>query len=138
MARKKMTVLCLLALLLGAVKAHAATFDGHHLATGIAVFYETDHREELRYFQHPEHMETILNYLRLLEYAGTPNADPELLQGDTYRITITLADGQQHMYHLHGDRFLSRDFRPWVKVDSDQQFAELLKNLPEESKIGVS
>ena len=133
MALKKGTCifLCLL-LWMGTVRVQAASFEGHHLATGIDVVYRLEQRQVKRSFRQTGHMEAILNYLRLLEYDGIPKTDPEQLQGDMYRITVHLADGNRHVYHLHADRYLSRDFRPWVKVESDRSFAALLSALPEE------
>lgn len=119
-------------LLIGTVKVQGATFEGHHLATGIEIAYRSEQTLVQRSFRQSTHMEAVLNYLRLLEYDGMPHTDPEQLQGDTYRITVHLADGNRHIYHLHADRYLSRDFRPWVKVESRRSFAALLQSLPTE------
>lgn len=119
-------------LLISISNVHAASFEGHHLATGIDVAYRQEHTQILRSFRQSRSMEAILNHLRLLEYAGMPANDPEYQKADTYRITVHLADGQAHIYHLHADSYLSRDFRPWVKVESGRSMRELLNSLPEE------
>ncbi len=119
-------------LLISISNVHAASFEGHHLATGIDVAYRQEHTQILRSFRQSRSMEAILNHLRLLEYAGMPANDPEYQKADTYRITVHLADGQAHIYHLHADSYLSRDFRPWVKVESGRSMQELLNSLPEE------
>lgn len=129
---RKMLVFFIVLLLVGTNKVHAATFEGHHLATGIDVAYWEQQAQLTHSFHQNRNVEAILNHLRLLEYAGMPATDPELQQAATYRITVHLADGNVHIYHLHADRYLSRDFRPWVKVESPQSFRVLLQSLPEE------
>ena len=132
MAKIKTVIIWLIALVLSMNHVHAATFDGHHLATGIDVVILQNGANTSYHFQKTNNIESILNYIRLLEYAGAPTNDPELQTGDTYRLIVHLADGNQHIYHLHTDRFLSRDFRPWVKVESPYPFFWLLQTLSEE------
>ena len=129
---QKMFTCIIILLSIGTSSVHATTFDGHHLATGIDVSYWQEHTHVQHSFRQKHNLETILNHLRLLEYAGMPVSDPESQKARTYRITIHLADGRQHIYHLHADSYLSRDFRPWVKVESSRPFATLLQSLPKE------
>ena len=130
MTRIQKVIMWIMTLLLSASQVCAATFEGHHLATGIDVVYRQDNRQILCSYQQTNNMEEILNYLRLLEYAGMPHEDPEQQSGNSYRLTVHLADGRQHIYHLHADRYLSRDFRPWIKVESAGSFEDLLSSLP--------
>lgn len=133
MARFQKIIPWILALLLvNTSTVHAATFEGHHLATGIDVAYREHNLQRKHSFHQNRSIEAILNHLRLLEYAGMPESDPEQQPAATYRITVHLADGKAHIYHLHADQYLSRDFRPWVKVESSRPFSTLLQSLPEE------
>lgn len=134
MAKCKRLLLCLFSLLLiRTTTAQAAVFEGHHLATAIDVVYRQDDKPVQHSYHNTENIEGILNYLRLLEYAGMPAEDPELQVGTTYRFKIHLADGNQHIYHLHADHYLSQNYKPWIKVESSRSFAALLAALPEET-----
>lgn len=126
----KKFILCFLIVWVCTVPTQAATFHGHHLAKQIDVTCPS--AQIYRSFRQCHNMEVILNYLRLLQYAGIPQQDPELLDGPTFRITIHLADGARRIYHLHNDRYLSRDFRPWEQVESSGTLSALLLELPSE------
>ena len=130
MGKVKKTMICVLIFLIGTGRVHGATFEGHHLATEIDISCQKT--QIARSFRQSSNLEEILNHLRLLEYAGMPSSDPEQQKGDTYRLIVHLADGKDHIYHLHADRYLSQDFRPWIKVESKRPLTELLQALPAE------
>ncbi len=131
MGKKGFLCLCLTVLLsFCGCRVNAAAPPALHIATRIDVHYRFSDTAITRQFTQPAKMEAILNYLRLLEYAGIPEGDPEQHIGDTCRITVQLADGSRRIYHLHANRYLSRDFRPWEKVESSQDLPALLQSLP--------
>lgn len=130
MIRKKHLWLLMMLFLLPLSCRVSATGGSAHLVQCIDVRYQQADTTLTRTFRTPEKMEVILNYLRLLDYAGMPETDPELLSGDSCRITVWLYDGNRHTYHLHAGRYLSRDYHPWEKVEGPQKLLFLLKLLP--------
>lgn len=123
----KLWFLALLMLLCaGPVRATAED----HVVTQVQVRYRQSGRQLTREYTQSSKMEAVLNYLRLCEYAGMPADDPEQHMGNRCRITVSLAGGGQHVYCLHADRYLSRDFRPWEQVDPPSPILELLLSLP--------
>lgn len=85
-----------------------------------------------RHYTQPQKMEAVLNYLRLLEYRGQADCDPEQLIGNAYKIMVQLSDGCSHCYYQRADQYLSRDRKPWERIDPDQarQLYLLLVELP--------
>lgn len=73
-----------------------------------------------RVYTRPEKMEKILNYLRLQKNMGAPMEDPERMLGAAYRILVETSDGTSHIYQQRLDRYLSRDYKPWQKIESEQ------------------
>ena len=87
------------------------------LVTKISV---TDQTGLTRHYTQPQHMETILYYLRSLDALGKPNTDPERISGEHYHIRLEYADGQTSIYRQRANRFLSRDSHPWQKIPSQR------------------
>lgn len=84
------------------------------------------------FYAEPRKMETILYYLRSLEDLGKPKLDPERIMGDYFKITVFYSDGSQKVYRQQADRFLSRNDRPWQKVDARRasMLYPLMKAMP--------
>lgn len=72
----------------------------------------------------PQKMESILFYLRQLDYQGKAHTDPERICGDSYQITVIVSDGTTRNYRQRANRYLSRDHHPWECIDPKQ--AEIL------------
>ena len=72
-----------------------------------------------RHYTEPQKMETVLNYLRLLDYKGTTTLDPLWLPGDDWSITLGFSTGESKQYRIRADRFLCRPSGVWEKVESE-------------------
>ncbi len=72
-----------------------------------------------RHYTQPQKMETVLNYLRLLDYKGTTTLDPLWLPGDDWSITLGFSTGESKQYRIRADRFLCRPSGVWEKVESE-------------------
>lgn len=83
-----------------------------------------------RSYTQPEQMEAVLDCLRLQRSRGTAQVDPERLKGAAYEIRVWMSDGSAHIYRHRGGQYLSRDSRPWQRVDPEQ--AQTLHALLEE------
>lgn len=94
------------------------------VVTQVDVVYAHPEITVLRTYTQPQKIASILNYLRLLQYRGKPQIDPETISDDRYRITLHYSDGCRRVYRQYAYRYLSKNFRPWEKVDSSQ--AQLL------------
>lgn len=73
-----------------------------------------------RLYVQPEKTGTMLNYLRWLKRRGTPDTDPEQLDGSRFDIFLYYSNGQIRVYRQRGDLYLSKHFRPWEKIDPEQ------------------
>ena len=62
-------------------------------------------------------MEAMLLYLRLLKPQGPTETNPEELLGPACKIVVRFSNGQERIYRLRADRFLSTDSHPWQSVD---------------------
>ena len=90
-----------------------------------------------QYFSYstPQKMETILTYLRQLEYRGMAETDPERIRGDSYQITVRSSDGTFRRYRQRADCYLSRNNLPWEKIDTKQaqKLYPLLQEMPSDN-----
>lgn len=77
-------------------------------------------------------MEAMLLYLRLLKSQGPAQVNPEELLGPVSKIVVQFSNGQQRIYRLRADRFLSTDSRPWQSVDQThaQELYKLVMLMP--------
>lgn len=84
------------------------------------------------HYTQPQKMISVLNYVRLLEYRGKVDTDPEKIIGDSYKITVQLSDGRSHVYYQHAERYLSRDHHPWELIDPEQaqRLYPMLQEMP--------
>jgi len=73
-----------------------------------------------RLYTQPDKMKPFLTYLRLLEYRGKAEVDPERLQGSHIEIVVYYADGVHRIYRQRANRYLSRNSHPWEKIDPNQ------------------
>lgn len=73
-----------------------------------------------RHYTDTEKMEAILLYLRLVRQEGPPKTNPDELDGETYRIAVSLSDGQQHIYQQKKHRYFRRDSQPWQTISAEQ------------------
>ena len=83
-------------------------------------------------YEEEEKIHTVLQYLRCCRSVGTPNIDPEHLDGNHYRIDVILSDGSIQTYYQQGDGYFSRRCGPWQCLDirQGQQLQQMLRRMP--------
>ena len=84
----------------------------------IDIYYENGPLQFHRVYTASDKMQSILNYLRLINPDGTPMEDPEASEGSTFRIVMTYTNGCQKTYLQKSDRFLLAEGQPWRNIDS--------------------
>lgn len=123
MVKKCRNLFALLALMLfifcGCSRIHTPeeTSPATRMVVQVDVTCTRDGESFDRSYTAPEKLEAMLLYLRLLKPQGRANTDPEELSGTASKITVHLFNGQQRIYRLRADRFLSKDAQPWQTVD---------------------
>ena len=90
------------------------------VVTRVDISCQTEHMLMQRHYTHPDKMEYVLLYLRLLKFRGKPDTDPEQINKDIYEITVHLSDGSKKLYKQKAHRYFSRDSRPWEMIDPAQ------------------
>lgn len=115
--RKTLPVICILCLLLSGCKAQdPVPEDPLVYVTQVSVDYEYRLSHLRRSYTDSDKMDVFLYYLYGLSPHGKPEEDPEQIQGDSCRITLTLSDGTQRVYRQMGSRYLSVDCQPWQEI----------------------
>ena len=113
-------VLLLSALLCGCKRQAAPLEEPLVFVTQIHIDYEYRQNHLLRSYTDADKMDVILYYLYGLSPHGQPEEDPEQIQGDSCKITVTLSNGQQKIYRQIGSQYLSVDFHPWQTIPQDR------------------
>lgn len=124
---KKICFLIALLAFLLPVTVYGAAED--HIVTRVQVAYQNADTRLSRQYTDSEHMEAVLNFLRLCRFAGLPADDPEAHAGSRCTVTVELAGGGMRVYYLHGERYLSKDGRPWELVEPPASILSLLEAL---------
>lgn len=80
----------------------------------------------------PEKMATVMNYLRRVGPDLSTAITPDTFRTDAYRITLSLSDGQQTVYHQIHDSYLQENGGVWHSIDPalGATLPELLWQLP--------
>lgn len=73
-----------------------------------------------RVYIQPHKIEAILNYLRLLDGKGRTEADPELLDKDSYEIILYDSKGKHSIYRQRANQFFSKNAQPWIKIPQER------------------
>lgn len=107
------------------------------VVTQVDISCQTEHMLMQRHYTHPEKMEYVLLYLRLLKPSGKPDTDPDQLDKDVYNITVYLSDGTRRQYRQKAHRYFSRDSRPWEMIDPAQAAGlyRLMEKIPSDPTI---
>ena len=84
----------------------------------IDIYYENGPLQFHRVYTASDKMQSLLNYLRLINPYGTPVENPETAEGSTFRIIMNYANGCQKTYLQKSDRFLLVEGQPWRNIDS--------------------
>ena len=90
------------------------------VVTQVDISCQTEHMLIQRHYTHPEKMEYVLLYLRLLKPSGKPDVDPEQLDKAVYHITVSLSDGTKRLYRQKAHQYFSKDSRTWEKIDPEK------------------
>ena len=112
-------IVCLLAALLSGcgMRIPEDNGSGLRMVVGITVHYENGPLQAQRLYTSADKMQTVLNYLRLLDPYGTPQEDPEGIPGSSYVITLYYSDGSEKDYRQKSDRYMSEGGGSWKKID---------------------
>ena len=96
------------------------------------ITYEHQGETLYRCYTQPEKLSDFLMQLRLQEFRGYADVDPEKIEGDRCRIELTRIDGTKAIILQNANRFRSRDYRRWEKIDRHQgeRLYPFLKGLP--------
>ena len=104
------------------------------VVTRVDVVCNGERGEEMlrRQYIQQEKMHAVLNYLRLLDCRDMWDIDPERVQGNAYQITVHFSEGVPNVYYQRCERFLSKNRRPWEKIDSEQvgPLYPILRDIP--------
>ena len=76
-----------------------------------------------RHYTDIDKIDTILLYLYSLSPSGHPEENPERIRNDSCKITVTLTNGETHVYRQYGGRYLSVDCQPWQKIKTSKTAA---------------
>ena len=119
MRKSLMLLLIFLSLLSGCSRVHTPEEQetGLRMVVQIDVSCSQDGESIHRSYTSEDKMEAMLLYLRLLKPLGPAQTDPEELLGPANEIVVRFSNGQQRIYRLRADRFLSTDSHPWQSVD---------------------
>lgn len=106
------------------------------VVTQVDISCQTEHMLIQRHYTHPDKMEYVLLYLRLLKPLGKPDTDPEQINKDVYEITVHLSDGSKKLYRQKAHRYFSRESRPWETIDPAQAAGlyQLMQKLPSDTE----
>ncbi len=102
------------------------------VVTRIQVSYTHGMTQLQRTYSTNQKMETVLLYLRLIKEEGRAVIDPERLDGASCTITVEYSDGKKNVYYQRGDGYLSRNSRPWQRIDPKhgRWLRPMLENIP--------
>ena len=122
MKRKILLLILGLALLLsGCSKWTPSAVDKPlcRVVTGVSVTYENGTIHAQRQYTDADKMQAVLNYLRLIDPYGTPQEDPEQVDGSIFHITLSYSDGCQKTYLQKADRFMRVDGGKWQRINPE-------------------
>ena len=102
------------------------------VVTGVEITTRSGQHTLSRSYTQPKKIQKVLDYLRLQEGEGFADMDPERLTGTTFVIDVTLSDGSHSLYYQQGDRYLSKKYHPWQKINAERaaDFYQMLRKTP--------
>lgn len=89
----------------------------HRVVTQINISYENGPIRTQRHYSSNEKMQTILNYLRLLNPYGVTPTPPSCVSGSNFDIVLTYSDGGEKHYRQHADRYWQEGEGSWKEID---------------------
>ena len=87
------------------------------IVTGIDIYCQKPTCTVTRHYTHPEKIETVLTYLRLLRPIGPVVPTEEARQGDLYEIVIHLNNGDHRIHRQRSDSFAITRRPFWGVID---------------------
>ena len=105
--------------------------------TRIDIHWEQGDATLDRAYTRDSEMESILLYLRLLQNDGTADTTPEIPEGGSYAITLTMSDGSSRVYRQKGAAYFSREDGQWLAIKPRQgrYLLTLLRLMPGEGAV---
>lgn len=89
------------------------------IVTGIDIYCQKPTCTVTRRYTHPEKIEAILTYLRLLRPIGPTVPTEEARQGDLYEIVVHLNDGGHRIHRQRADSFAITRRPFWGVIDRE-------------------
>jgi len=97
------------------------------LVTQVEIVFRQEQTTLSRRYTHPQKIQPVLHYLRLLRYKGRAQTDPEKIVGEAFDITLHYSGGGQKIYRQRANRYLSKNGHAWERIDPDH--ARYLRSL---------
>ena len=133
MQKRKWAVLALvLCCLLNGCAAKRVTQNTVRVVTQISVTAAHNNEIIQKVFNKPEKMETILNYLRLLDPYLPSKYEAETFRSDAFEIIVRYSDGNHTTYHQIYHDYLKTDSGAWLRINSayGSKLLSILENMP--------
>lgn len=110
------------------------------IVTGIDIYCQKPTCTVSRSYTHPEKIETILTYLRLLRPIGPMVLTEQARQGDLYEIVVHLNDGSHRIHRQRADSFAITRRPFWGVIDRQlgSKLPFLMALLPSDNEIDDS
>ena len=102
------------------------------LVTNVELICQDGDNVFYRRYTKPYKVQQVLNYLRLQKNLGKAEIDPERVRGTAIQIDVCLSDGARHVYYQRAGEYLSKQYRPWQKINPIQAkaFTQLIRVTP--------
>ena len=129
-----------MALLLWGCSAHPSGESSDpqcRIVTKVTVTYEDSSTTAHMLYTNAQKMQSILNYLRLIDPYGTPQENPDYVEGSTFRIVLSYSDGCEKSYLQKADQFMKVDGGQWKRIDPERaaELGPLLGRMESDKQI---
>ena len=130
MGKKIIVILLIFGICIGVGGCRKETTPG--VIVRAEITYEHQGETLYRCYTQPEKLSSFLMQLRLQEFRGYADVDPEKIMGDRCRIELYRMDGSRAIILQNANRFRSRDYKRWEKIDPTQgaRLYPFLRDLP--------
>lgn len=132
MSWKRKIFLCVLPIIALALVTKKKETVSLKLVTDVELVCQEGDHIICRHYTKPHKVQQVLNYLRLQKNLGQAEIDPERVRGTVIQIDICLSNGARHVYYQRAGQYLSRQYRPWQKINPVQAeaFTQLIRVTP--------
>ncbi len=87
------------------------------VVTGISITYDNGPIHIEREYSHTEKLRAILHYLRWIDPYGTPEENPESVEGSLFRIVVRCDNGTEKIYLQKADRYMRIGDGQWLNIN---------------------